>query len=307
VIKFEREQKVFDIAGVKIGGQPGEYPTVLIGSIFYEKHSLVQDPNKGIFDQTQAEVQIKALEELSNKTGNPFILDAVGITVDAFIKYIDFIANVTKAPFLVDGPSADVRIPAIKHAFEIGLDDRAIYNSIDYNVKENEISTLKEIGVKSSVILAFNPQNVWPEGRLEILRGVLGKIGLLEAATKAGIEKPLIDTAVLDVPSIGLALDAITLVKNEIGLPAGCATSNAITTWKKLKREFSLTGYDVCTASAGVMTLTSGANFLLYGPIELANKVFPACAMADALIAYTGRRSGIRPKVSTHPLFKIFR
>jgi tetrahydromethanopterin S-methyltransferase subunit H len=307
VIKFGKEQKVFDIAEVNIGGQPGEYPTVLIGSIFYEKHSLVQDPNKGIFDHTQAETQIKALEELSNKTGNPFILDVVGITFDAFIKYIDFIADVTKAPFLVDGPSADVRIPAIKHAFEIGLDDRAIYNSIDYNVKENEISNLKEIGVKSSVILAFNPQNVWPEGRLEILRGAPGKMGLLEAATKAGIEKPLIDTAVLDVPSIGLALDAITLVKNETGLPTGCAPSNAITTWKKVKREFSLTGYDTCTASAGVMTLTAGANFLLYGPIELANRVFPACAMADALIAYAGRRSGIKPKVSTHPLFKIFR
>ncbi|MEM2850744.1 MAG: tetrahydromethanopterin S-methyltransferase subunit H, partial [Candidatus Bathyarchaeia archaeon] len=163
------------------------------------------------------------------------------------------------------------------------------------------------IGVRSSVVLAFNPQNVWPEGRLEILRGAPNKPGLLEAAAKAGIEKLLIDTAVLDVPSISLALDAVTLIKNEIGLPAGCATSNAITTWRKLKQEFSLTGYDVCTASAGVMTLTAGANFLLYGPIELANRVFPACAMADALIAYAGRRSGIKPRVSTHPLFKIFR
>jgi tetrahydromethanopterin S-methyltransferase subunit H len=307
MIKFEKEQKVFDIAGVKIGGQPGEYPTVLIGSIFYEKHSLVQDSKKGIFDRLQAETQLKALEELSDKTGNPFVLDVVGITVNALINYMDFIADATKVPFLVDGPSADIRLPAMKHACEVGLIDRAIYNSIDYNVKEEEITTLKEIGVKSSVVLAFNPQNVWPEGRLEILRGTPNKPGLLEAAAKAGIEKLLIDTAVLDVPSIGLALDAITLVKNEIGLPAGCATSNAITTWKKVKQEFSLIGYDVCTASAGVMTLTAGANFLLYGPIELANRVFPACAMADALIAYTGRRSGIKPRVSMHPLFKIFR
>jgi tetrahydromethanopterin S-methyltransferase subunit H len=27
MFKFEKEQKVFDIAGVKVGGQPGEYPT----------------------------------------------------------------------------------------------------------------------------------------------------------------------------------------------------------------------------------------------------------------------------------------
>ena len=42
---FENEQKVFEIAGVKIGGQPGAFPTVLIGSIFYDKHKIVTAGN----------------------------------------------------------------------------------------------------------------------------------------------------------------------------------------------------------------------------------------------------------------------
>jgi tetrahydromethanopterin S-methyltransferase subunit H len=35
MFKFKAEQKIFDIGGVKFGGQPGEVPTVLIGSMFY--------------------------------------------------------------------------------------------------------------------------------------------------------------------------------------------------------------------------------------------------------------------------------
>ena len=36
MFKFEKKQEVFDIYGVKIGGQPGEYPTVLAGTIFMQ-------------------------------------------------------------------------------------------------------------------------------------------------------------------------------------------------------------------------------------------------------------------------------
>ena len=36
MFRFEKEQLVIDIAGVKMGGQPGEYPTVLAGTIYDE-------------------------------------------------------------------------------------------------------------------------------------------------------------------------------------------------------------------------------------------------------------------------------
>ena len=121
MFRFEKEQTVFDIAGVKVGGQPGEYPTVLIGSIFYDKHKIVSNPLKGEFDICAAESLIKRQEELYDKTGNPFILDVVGLSTEALTRYIDFASKITDAPFLVDGPSAEIRLPAMKHAVEVGF------------------------------------------------------------------------------------------------------------------------------------------------------------------------------------------
>jgi len=50
----------------------------------------------------------------------------------------------------------------------------------------------------------------------------------------------------------------------------------------------------------------AGANFIVYGPIERSEVVFPAAAMTDAIIAYNVRIHGIKTKTKNHPLFKIF-
>ena len=50
--KFSSQQKVHEVGKVKVGGQPGELPTFLIGSIFWLGQKMVQDANKGIFDAT---------------------------------------------------------------------------------------------------------------------------------------------------------------------------------------------------------------------------------------------------------------
>ncbi|MFX1509455.1 MAG: tetrahydromethanopterin S-methyltransferase subunit H [Promethearchaeota archaeon] len=306
MFKFEQEQKVFDIAGVKVGGQPGEYPTVLIGSIFYDGHKIVTDIMKGEFDKSQAETLLKKQEEMSEITGNPVIIDVVGPSAEALKRCVDFVSEKTDAPFLVDGPSAEVRIPVMRYLAETGLIKRAIYNSIDYAVTSDEITTLKEIGAESSVLMCYNPRNVWAEGRKEILEGSEGQKGLLEAAKEAGIHNILIDTAVLDVPSIGISARAVYIIKSEYGFPVGCGPPNAITTWKKVKKEMGPYAYNTCLAGSGLITQSLGANFILYGPIEDAEAVFPACAMADAIIAYNARRFGIRQQTKNHPLLKIF-
>ncbi|MCS7115668.1 MAG: tetrahydromethanopterin S-methyltransferase subunit H [Nitrososphaerota archaeon] len=307
MFKFEKEQKVFNIAGVNVGGQPGEYPTVLIGSIFYSGHKIVSDHVNGVFDKKQAEALINRVEELSDKTGNPFILDVVGETPEALIKYIDFVGNLTKCPFLVDGAAAKIRIPAMKHAVEVGLNERALYNSIDFNVTDDEIKFLKECGVQNAVLMAFNPKKPWAEGRIDALKGEAGRKGLLQAAEEAGVKNLLVDTAVLDMPGISISARAIYLVKNEFGLPSGCGPANAVTTWKRVKKgEFGPHAYEVCAGGSGIMTQMMGANFVLYGPVELSDAAFISCAMTDALVAYAARRLGITTKTKNHPLFKIF-
>ena len=262
---------------------------------------------KGEFDKKQAEVLINKVEETSEKTGNPFFLDVVANTSEALIRYVNFVSNVTECPFLIDGPSSKVRLPVAKHTMEIGLRDRAIYNSIDYHVTDEEVKSLRDLNMQSAVIMAFTPKKPWAEGRIDVLKGYDGQKGLLKFAEEAGIKNLLVDTAVMDVPSIGLAAKAINLVKSEFGLPAGCGPANAVTTWKRVKKgEFGPYGYNVCSGGSGTVTQMMGANFVLYGPIELAETAFIACAMTDALIAYTAKRLGTAIQTKNHPLYKIF-
>jgi len=89
----EKEQKIVEIAGISWGGQPGEYPTVLIGSLFYQGHKIVQDFKKGIFDKATVETLLNQQDSLSEKTGNPCLVDIIGETPEALINFIDFIGD----------------------------------------------------------------------------------------------------------------------------------------------------------------------------------------------------------------------
>lgn len=307
MLKFERNQQAFEIgSGVVVGGQPGEFPTVLIGSIFYSGHKIVRDHMKGDFEKEEAEALIKRVEELSDKVGNPHVLDVVGSNAEALIRYIDFVAGVTDQPFLIDGPSPLVRLPVAKHVAEVGLLDRAIYNSIDEHTGEDEVKALKEIGVKSSVLLAFSMKKIWPEGRIDMLRGYDNRNGLIELAREAGVVNLLVDTAVLDLASIGLAAKAVYLVKSELGLPAGCGPCNASTTWEKGREKYGEKVYEICDSVVDTLIQLNGGDFVLYGPVGEAERVFPVCALIDALIAYANKRYGVNPKVKNHPLYKVW-
>lgn len=40
MFKFDKKQEVFELGGVKFGGQPGENPTVLVSTMFYARHKI---------------------------------------------------------------------------------------------------------------------------------------------------------------------------------------------------------------------------------------------------------------------------
>lgn len=306
MFKFAKEQKIFDIDGVKIGGQPGQFPTVLIGSVFYHGDKAVKDDREGIFDREKVEKLLKNEEEMSARTGNPRMIDIVGAWPKALAKYIDFVADKTGSPFLVDGATAGVRIEAIRHVREVGLTDRAIFNSIVPEAKPEEITAIKEAGLKSAVMLTYNSRKPTLEGRMEVLRGTSEAKGLLDIAREAEIENMLIDTAILDVPDPGVAAKTVYLVKREFGLPAGCGPHNALDIWRQ-RKELNPKIYMTGNAVAHAASIFMGANFLLYGPISGASMIYPPCALADAYVAYCMRQEyGVKPLVKEHPLFKIF-
>ena len=198
MFKFEQKQEVFDVYGVKIGGQPGEYPTELAGTIFYAGHNIISDENKGIFDKDKAETLLNTMDEMTDLTGNPNIVQIFGATPEALLKYIDFETSISDAPFLIDSTSADARIAGAKHVTESGLAERTIYNSINMSIDTEEIEAITNSDITSSIILGFNPTQPGVEGKIELWdngAGILEK-GLLEIADDCGIFKPLMDVAV---------------------------------------------------------------------------------------------------------------
>ncbi len=296
--QFRVEQKRFDIGAVSIGGLPGEHPTVLIGSIFYRGQKLLKNEITGDFDKERAEELIKVQQEFSDKTGNPHMLDVVASTSEGMGKFLDFVSGVTDAPILLDGISANVRIDALGYVKEHALRNEIVYNSLTPEYKREEIEKIKETGVKSAVLLAFNMREFSSVGRIKSIKA------LLPVAHEAGIENPLVDTCVLDIPSLGMACNAIFESKNEFGLPAGCGAHNAIGTWKGLEKKMGRQALHPSMAVACAITVVAGADFVLYGPIESADYIFPSVGMIDAAFGQLVMEHG-RLLDKKHPLFKI--
>ena len=303
MFRFEKEQKIINAGGIKLGGQPGECPTALTATIFYIGHKIVEDKKKGIFDKAKAEALINRMDELSDMTTNPFILDVVGTSVEAFQSYIDFISKVTEAPIQIDAISPKLRMETIKWAHEVGLSARIINNSIYNGVKEKELENLKNCGVKASIILCDNPQDDSTTAKLEILPKIL------EMADQAGIESALIDTA---MPSwgigVGAGLRSIYLIKEQYGDrgAVGTGIGNVSDTLGWVKGNFSKDIKKAVDAAQNAILPMIGADWIMFGPIEFAEFVFPAVAVIDTYILTATAELGTRPaEEGIHPLFKL--
>lgn len=299
--KFNTPQKVYEVGKVKIGGQPGELPTVLIGSIFWLGQKMVEDANQGIFDAKKAETVINKMDSLSDLTGVPFAFDIVGTTPKAFEKYIDFVAKHSGAPLMLDAMSPRTRMKAAEIAKNMGLQDRCLYNSIYKGVRDPELEFLKDSGIKMSIVLADNPKDNSLEGKMQVLDEALA------LADKGGITKPLIDTAISAFePTMGTAVSAIPLIKEKFGHPTGLGTGNVVTTMGWVKANFEKPFRNGTRTASNAIMQTMGANWLMFGPVEQADYVFPAIAIVDAYIASAMGDEGIRPLHEQHPIYKIF-
>ena len=203
MFKFRGELKEVEIAGVKIGGPPGKNPTVLAGTIFYHGHKIVKDPERGEFDKARAEELINLQEEFSDKTGNPCMVDVMASSPEAMRKYLDFVAEITDRPILIDGTTASVRIAGLERAAEAGLMDRIIYNSLSPGFSREEVAKIEEVGLKNVILLALNVREFTTAGRIKAVKE------LLSVAMQHGVERPLIDTCVMDIPSLGMACNCL--------------------------------------------------------------------------------------------------
>jgi len=310
MLRFDKEQKVFEFGDMKIGGQPGEYPTVLFGSMFYNRHKIVTDEDKGIFDKNAADTLWTAAEEISDVTGNPHCNQIVAETNEAMKSYIDWFVDGYDEPFLIDSSAGDVRAYGVEYVTEIGVADRAIHNSINASIQEEEVAALTESDVSSAIILAFNATEPGVKGKIEILEiGAAGiEKGMLEIGAECGITKPLVDIAAMPLGSgAGANVRTGVAVKARFGLPVGGGYHNSASAWdwmKKFKKEHR-EAWPPVDIGNNLIAGIAGADYYLYGPIENSTMVAPAAAMIDIMVAENAEELGLTVKDPNHPFKKL--
>lgn len=234
-------------------------------------------------------------------------------SVEAMKKYIDFVSAVTSSPFLIDSTEPRVRIEGARYVKEIGLIDKAIYNSINVSITEEEFNVLRELKMPNSIILAFNPADQSIKGKVAVLTsgGGVIKNGLLSIANECGVKTILIDVAATTLGSgAGAALASTYVIKSKFGYPTGSSVHNVISAWswlKRIKKEHAR-GKDIfkfCDIASNALQVIIGGNFILYGPIENAEFVFPVIAMVDAIVTdMTHLELGL-PIGEEHPYRKL--
>jgi tetrahydromethanopterin S-methyltransferase subunit H len=316
MFRFDKEQVVLDIAGVQCGGQPGEYPTVLAGTIFYGGHKIIEDEKAGVFDKEAAEGLLKVQEEMSDTTGNPHWVHTFGQTPEAIVKYLEFVGEASDNPFLIDSTSAEARLAGANYATEVGLADRAIYNSINMAAEAEEIVAVGETDLTASIVLGFNAMDMTAQGKLDIWENggsVLDK-GLLEMAAESGIDKPLMDVAVTPLgQGAGPAVRTSFMQKSKWGYPSGAGIHNVPSAWdwmrnyKKAEDKGGMghpEAWPVADVGSNLIMQMAGGDFVLIGPIENCEMAFPACAMCDIFLAEAAKDIGTEP-IEEHPFFKL--
>lgn len=308
MFRFSREQSVVNVAGVRMGGQPGELPTALAGTIFYHGQRIVDDEERGIFDRSRAEEMVSRQASLSQETGNPAILHIFARTAAAFERYMEFAESLWDGPVIADSSDPAARSAIAGYVSEVGYADRIIYNSISIGSTPEEIRALKESEVDSAILLAFNPSESGVDGRIKMLEsgevgpGIEG--GLIPLARGLGLANLLLDPGVAPMgDGAGAALRFSVVAKARFGLPVGSGMHNAASSWPWLREQKAIVRR-CCDAAASALQQLASGDFILYGPIEAADVIFPVAAMADILISEAAMDLDVWP-IDSHPVQRL--
>lgn len=301
MFRYPLDQKVCHIGGIKVGGQLGENPPLLIGNMFQKGDLILESRKEGKFNREAAEERIRELEQTSKETGVPAMIAMVANSAEEMKTYIDFFVTVTEMSFAIDIWQQKIRLAAARYIAERGLQNRVLYNSItpwDEDIPA-QVSELKELGIKHVVIQVFDMEDKRPTGRVKSLKS------LLPLVEKGNFESILVDTAVMNLPATTFSLLANTLIKKEFGLPVGFAPSNGTYMWRKAASEQDRNMFPAI--DAGVHAIAAlASDFLFYGPLTGTSRVFPAVAAASSMMAALAFEESAFLPTGNHPLNLLF-
>lgn len=303
MFSLNREQKICQIGNLRVGGQYGENPPLLIASMFQKGDQILDSRKEGRFDQDKAAEYVRRQEQLSQETGIPSLVAMVANSADEMARYIDWFTSISDQPFGIDMWMQDKRLEAAEYAAKKGLQERLLYNSItpwDQDIR-GQIIRLKELGIKHAVVQAFEEADPTPRGRLTCLNR------LLDLIAEGGFASVLIDTSVMNLPAIAFSGIANRIVKEATGLPCGLASSNGTYMWKEARRLFGAEGFAAMNTSAQACSALLWSDFIFYGPIAAAPKIFPALVSASVMAATLRyHETGALPADDSNPLHRYF-
>ncbi|TET06657.1 MAG: tetrahydromethanopterin S-methyltransferase subunit H [Candidatus Thorarchaeota archaeon] len=297
---YTAEQKTLEIGGVRIGGPSGRIPTVLIPSIFYTKDRLVKNADLGEINKPATENLLNMLADLTEKTGLGTMLDVVATTSEAMENYLQYLIDNTDFPLLIDGSdSLEVNTAGIRTAKEGGFLDRVIINSLTPDTNDELYNVVKDTGLTNAILLTFNSASLASSSKRVEVADIL-----IQRAQAAGISSIMIDTGVMDLPTLGIACKTQHLLKGKYGYPVGNGAHNAISTWVGLVPKFGKDAKKPAMVGSSLMPVSLGADFVLMGPAKDAPLVYPSVAMIDVALSGILIEDRIRPD-KPHPRYLI--
>ncbi len=284
-----------------IGGPLGSTTGLVIGSIFYDKHSIVSDVFSGEFDENRADKLISRINALSERYGVQMGLDVIAASAEAMEKYLKFVSARTRLPLMINSTDVEVRLAGLETASKLKILDQCIYASINEDTEDDEVRALARRRPATVMILASDISDPTPEGTCEMIASFFHP--LLE---EIGITTPIVDVGTMDPPSIGLNIRQIIAVREKFGYPAGCAFSNCFPQWNGLN-DMGRKWVDLSLATALVACRGAGGDFMHYGIIEKAAMAAHVAGTAEVFYGFAAQELDGQTLPKGHALWKMFK
>ena len=292
---------VLKIGDTTIGGPMGATTGLAVGSIFYDKHSLVSDPFAGEFDENRAADLVDRVNKLSKRYGVQMAFDIIAASPEAMERFLEFVSARTNLPLFINATEAEARMAGLEAAAKLGVLNRAIYASLNEDTEDAELELLGRQRPAAVMILASDVSNPTPDGSCEMIENYYQPM-----LKEIGVVAPIVDLGTMDPPSIGLNIRQIQAVRERFGYPAGCAFSNCFPQWtsvNQLGREW----VNLSLATALVACRAAGGDYLHYGIIEKAAMAAHVSATAEVFYGFAAQELDGQKLPEGHALWNMFK
>ena len=187
----------------------------------------------------------------------------------------------------------------LNYANDSGFIDRVVLNSLTPETTDDFFEIVRDTNLQNVILLTFNSASMLSaRKRTEVADN------LIQKTLNAGVSQIMIDTGVMDLPSLGIACKTQQLLKSKYGYPVGSGAHNAYSTWAGLERKFGKQAKKPALVGTNLMPVSLGADFVLIGPAKDAYLVYPSVAMVDVALSGMYIEERKRPE-KPHPRYLI--